>query len=121
MQAQEWADSTIAMSIYNIVAKLGRPLGNIDEILDVVRKLYHPGLLKKDAKRAVAELKKRKLLIKVKGGLDVADVQRRLVVGRNREDAEIQEDGTVTGGWKDWQVEDLLRGIIPMETGHGVL
>jgi hypothetical protein len=108
--------STIAMSVYNYTARSGRFITDdrLEEVRDYLARLQHPELDIETVRNAVAQLVERKLLVNSPNGFDVADHERRIVVGRNREDVSVEDDGTIQGGWDGWRVLDLMRGQVPM-------
>lgn len=115
-----YADSTIAMSAYNALALMNG--GGLDELFDSVCKAAHPELTREQFKRAVDELVGRRLLVRApvnsSGGArmhySVADAQRRLVVGRHREDMIEEDDGRWSGGWNFWVVRSANGALQPM-------
>jgi hypothetical protein len=112
---QKHAASTIAISVYNLLARRGRPLNDIDELTETLAHMQHPELDTDTVQKAVDELQERKLLVLRNGKLDVSDPQRRIIVNRDRDDGYIDDDGIIQGGWDNWQIMDLVRGIVPME------
>jgi hypothetical protein len=108
--------STVAMSAYNLVAVAGRPLTEV-EIRERLASSQHPGLGIERTREAVNALVSRHLMrLAGDGAFDIVDPLRRVVVGRDRSDAEVLDDGTVTGGWNGWRVrERSARAAVPIE------
>lgn len=104
MICNEYALSTVAMSIYNYLAAYG-PL-NFDKLLHLVNQ-QHPGIKVEQMKEAILELKNRCWITGNTEVLELLDLDRRPVVGRNREDWSINEKtGEISGGWSNWIIRD---------------
>jgi len=112
MICEDYALSTVAMSIYNYVAAYG--VLNFDRLMHLLNQ-QHPGIKVEQTNDALDELKKRLWICGSKTGFRLTDEQRRPVLSRNREDASVDEKtGKTIGGWSDWLVRDsngLLRRI----------
>jgi len=100
----EHAISTVAMSIYNLLAAEG-PVLSKNRILAELETRQLPGLKKSALHNALNELKKRGLVLATRKGFKIVDPQRRLAIERNR-------DGD---GWDGWKVRDIHRGLLPIE------
>lgn len=108
-----YADSTVAMTAYNLLALTGG--STLDDLLDSVRTMAHPELDLEQLRRAVAELVMRKLAVKAPANsangarmlYSIVDAKRRLVVGRNRADMVEEDDGSISGGWGFWVVRSV--------------
>jgi hypothetical protein len=110
------AVSTVAVSAYNLVAVAGKPL-KATEIRERLASSQHVGLSIERTREALNGLVGRKLM-RLAGdeAFDVVDPKRRVVVGRDRSDAQVLDDGAVTGGWNGWRVrERATRSAVPIE------
>lgn len=97
--------STIAMTLYNYLQLAGdrtaMEIVNLDSVQD-----QHPGVDVGVATAALNELVDAGKLTLVDGKYVSRDPRRRLVTVRDRSDAETHPDGSVTGGWNGWQVQN---------------
>ena len=102
-----YADSTIAMSAYNVLAPGGGC--GINELLGTLQAIAHPGLGLDTLMRAVSGLLDRRLIRIDDDGEQpvyvVCDPRPRIVVGRDRSDLRV-EDYRAVGGWNGWIVRD---------------
>lgn len=112
MICSEYALSTVAMSIYNLLANYG--VLNLDRIVHLVNQQL-PGIKIEHVNDAIYKLKNRVWIVGNNNGFKLFDDQRRPVLSRNREDCYMDnETGEIIGGWSDWLVRDpngLLRRI----------
>ena len=108
------ADSTIGMSAYNLMAIKGRP-ADLDEILQELKQIQHPGLTKTQLRKAIMKLIKKEYAIQIDQHFSIKDIRPRKVVSRDRSDAVISEKtGNVLGGWNGWMVENG-DGMVPID------
>lgn len=49
------------------------------------------------------------------GTVDVLDKKRRILVARDRTDAVVEADGSVSGGWEGWLVRCKEQGLLRLE------
>lgn len=101
----EYADSTIAMSIYNVLATTGGPMNDL-MVFNHVRTTANPGVTKKQFDASLNKLGKMKLIRRTPLGIAAVDPKRRIIVSRDRSDMKKQVDGRVTGGWGGWMWKD---------------
>lgn len=95
------ATSTIAMTIYNILATIGGP-ANPFQLYCQAKKMQHPILDRKQFDAALMRLNRMRLVQSTQFGFMVVDRSRRLIVSRDRSDIKLQSNGEVTGGWNAW-------------------
>ena len=111
-----YATSTVAMSIYNFVAGSRTPIEPSQDLYEAIKHIQHPGLDEATFREAYKTMIERRLLRVLAGCLVVADPRRRLVIGRDREDAKVDEKtGRISGGWNGWLAHDPVRGPIPFK------
>lgn len=97
-----YADSTIGMTVYNVLCIVGRPM-TVEDMLGSAR-MQHAGLQLDDVVRAVAGLLARGRLVEKPGDTyDLASQHRLIVVRRDLGDYDYV---TMEGGWEGWQVKD---------------
>jgi hypothetical protein len=114
-ETQVYADSTVAMSLYNVLCRRGSPAAGCEQLVGVVLELALPDLGTAQAEVAWAELKRRGLVVPRGKGYDVADRRRRVVIGRDREDWALDPGtGKIQGGWNRWMVQDSLGRLDPL-------
>lgn len=106
-----YAQSTIAMTAYNVLATELRPSKVSDIHTGVIKQ--HPGLEMEDTEAALDELFDRGFITYDDMlGYDLLDEQRRVVVARDRSDGAIDDDGKPIGGWNKWMVKDGKNGLL---------
>lgn len=117
-QVQVYSRSTVAMTAYNIIVDLmrQRDIRLNSDFIFLVSKQRHLYELDKD----LFDKSIRKLVamgyVNYNGTCYTAkDSQLRHVTNRNLEDIELDGDGVPRGGWRDWKVKDLVRGLISIE------
>ena len=114
MKKELYATSTIAFSIYNLIA-VQRGVGKREELLKKLKTIQHPEIEKEHFDSAVSELLNRKYIVDRDGILMLIDPSFRTIVSRNLSDGKVHEDGTITGGWNGWLLSDRLLGTIKIE------
>ena len=112
--SDEYADSTIAMSLYNIICKTTGDVSNPETLIDIIREHAHPNLTKSQLRRVVRSMVRRGILTKRGNSYCPCDQQRRLVVIRDRDDCTIDAKGRIRGGWNGWKVRDQLKGTLSL-------
>ena len=112
MSERKDANSTIAYSIYNLLASAGHPIKK-SEILQTLRTIQHPTLSMRQFEDALMLLctKKKLLVILKKDFYDVVDKDKGIILRRDISDA---RRNTITreweGGWNGWVFKnDALR------------
>jgi hypothetical protein len=108
-----YADSTIAMSAYNVLAEQGG-CANKDSIFATLLRRAHEDLGREQFERAFSRLRDKNLIVERDGRWKVADVRRQLIKSRNREDMIETADGTIVGGWDDWAVAVGNGQLVPL-------
>ena len=104
--SQEIAISTVAMTVYNLIALRGR-VESRSELLPVARTHLHGSLGEAQLDAAIDGLLSRKRIQEGEAGLMLFDRRRRQVVARDRSDVQIDEEtGEVSGGWNGWTLKD---------------
>ena len=115
MKVESYATSTIAMSVYNLLA-MSKGRHNSTEVFEELKKIQHPEMDRTLFDRAVAELLKRELIFETeKEKYAVKDPQCRLVMQRDTTDGIVDETGKIQGGWGSWKISDPRFGFIPIE------
>lgn len=105
-QIEPYGASTVAMSIYNLLALKGRPTEGAELLADLSA-LQLPELAAELFTRALAQAVSRGLVRGREGRYWIKDPRRRRITTRDRSDAEVDEaTGQVNGGWGGWYVED---------------
>jgi hypothetical protein len=98
------ATSTVAMSIYNLVAFAGRPM-TLDEMLVGLKKVQFYDIELDDLVKPIEELARRGWMVANDGRFEIVDnVKRRLIRSRDRFDFAHDDDGHESpfGGWNGW-------------------
>lgn len=111
-------DSTVAMTVYNVLCTRGATGLRVDELSALTKELHHDDLDSAQFQRALRGLWRRHLVEEREGRYHVADTRRRLVVGRDRKDAHL---GFQDGGWSGWFVQDRSNGTTVIRTLEAVL
>ena len=115
IEQEPYGTSTVAMSIYNLLATTRRAM-TLQEIATDLQRLQHPEIDEKIFKRAASELIKRRLVKQVNDFLTCADPHGRIVRMRNRRDVKVnRRTGEVQGGWSGWMISDPAKVIRPIE------
>lgn len=96
-----YADSTVAITVHNVLATFGGPM-NASELLLQTRQMGAPGLGKRQFDVVLHKLARMRLIRRTEVGFMAADPKRRIIVGRSRSDMRKSEDGRWTGGWGAW-------------------
>ena len=105
--SQDFADSTVAMTAYNILAVTSGAM-TARALHKHATQAQLNGLEQEQMDRALAELEVLGRVL-VQGDLyTCADEKRRVVVTRKRDDVGEDADGNVTGGWQGWRVRALI-------------
>lgn len=111
-----YATSTVAISLYNFVASARTPIEPSSNLFDALAHIQHPGLDEETFKEAYKIMTEKRFLRVLAGRLVVADPRGRLIIGRNRDDAKVDEKtGRISGGWSGWLAHDPVRGPIPFK------
>lgn len=99
------ADSTIAMSAYNLVAIYAQPM-ELDLLLSQVHAAH--GIDQRRLEHALEQLRDRGWVTidEKRGCIDVRDLKRRVVKARDRRDM---------SGWSGWLVQCRQRGLITID------
>lgn len=97
-----YADSTIGMTAYNVIAMHSNPTA-FDDICTVACRLQHADLDREQMQRALDELVARKRVTVVDGIYDLVASDRLMVVQRDLGD---YNPRTMEGGWEAWRVKD---------------
>ncbi len=114
-QVELYGTSTIAFSLYNLLALRGEA-SSVDEMLDDLEMIQHPLLELPQLNRALDRLEEKKLVIRDGDDYRVIDRRRRVIVERDLLDAAVDpETGELVGGWNGWMVRDPRRGLVPIE------
>lgn len=115
IEPDEYADSTVAMSVYNVVCRTSGEIERPESILDSIRKYAHPNLGMSQLRRVVRRMVRSGLLVRREKSLAPCDRKRRVVVQRDRSDCWIDDKGRIRGGWNGWLAKDLIDGLVPLE------
>lgn len=111
-----YGTSTVAITLYNFVASSRTPLEPSESLFGAIKHIQLPGLDEATFKEAYDILTQKGLLKIMAGRLVVADQRCRVIIGRNRDDASMNEEtGRISGGWNGWLVHDPVRGLIPFK------
>ena len=115
-----YGESTIAMSVYNLIGMVGRPV-DFSELHMLLNVDFGYNELTEDLlKRSIDGLLDRKWVLKRGEFYSFIDSKRRRVVSRNRNDAHTNhETGVIEGGWTGWVVLDQRRGHVSIEEVMG--
>lgn len=109
----KYAESTVAMTAYNLLAMATGPIER-SSLLCRVRDVAMPGLEEQQFNSAIAKAMSRGYLHSIPGGIDVVDTKRRLVRSRDRSDVRVV-GGEVLGGWERWIVQCRQQGLITLQ------
>ena len=118
MKTDVYADSTIAMSIYNFACSR-TPDGKIystDQLFVIVQKKLHPELSKNQFDRVINVMQEKGMLINRDGALYPRDKQKRIILSRDRDDCSMDDEGRICGGWNGWVVEKSGGGVEPFNS-----
>jgi len=106
--------STVAFSAYNLLTLTGP-----SSVEDLAAAFPYPmsGPRLREALVALVDRRYVKCtqIVEASPLFDVLDRKRRRVVGRDRSDARVTEDGDILGGWEKWTVQCAQRGLISIE------
>ena len=108
-----YADSTVAITVYNVLCKVTGDVENPKNILDVIRERAHPDLSLNQLSRVFEDMLERGILVCRNNKYSPCDQKKRVVVGRNRDDHSEDIDGRISGGWTNWMVLDVTMGHVP--------
>lgn len=101
---QPYAPSTVALTMYNILADLGRP-ADLAELLDACRAQQHPEAEFDLAVQAAKGLLDRGYVRMKNGKIRLKDTCRLHVLERDRSDGyEMDDEGNLSGGWNGWML-----------------
>ena len=115
IEQDPYAESTVAMSVYNYVALKGHPCSMVD-IFEELKTVHLTSLTEDLFCRSCEALIDTPFVAEINESLFVKDPKRRYVVNRDRSDfVSCEETGRITGGWNKWMIKDLQRGLIPIE------
>jgi len=115
MRVDVYAESTVAISVYNYVALKGHPCTR-DDIFEQLKTIHLLELDDDLFERSCAGLIEKKYITEIGDALFVQDPKRRYIVNRDRSDFYVDEErGIVMGGWDKWIVKDNQRGYVPIE------
>lgn len=105
MKSQKpYGSSTVAMTLYNLLAIKGRP-ADLVELLDECRRSHLPEADMEIAQDAAAGLLDRGRVNSEGGLFWLKDPQRRFITHRDRSDADqVDKHGNSLGGWNGWLV-----------------
>ncbi len=109
---ETYADSTVAMSIYNTVCRTVGTVGDPGTLLSMIKETAHPDLAVRRFNRVIKIMKEKGILVSRQDTLVPCDRKRRLIVQRDRSDAYTDEKGKVQGGWGGWLAQDQLEGLV---------
>lgn len=112
MIKETFADSTVAMSTYNILCKMGMTKDPLD-LLPSIQESALRGLKKKRLQSVVKLMIKKGMIVKRSDGFYPADPQRKMMVIRDRDDAYVDNRGKIQGGWEGWKTVGQLGELIP--------
>lgn len=109
-------DSTVAVSLYNMLCREGEL--PVESLYLLAVSKQHPQLEKSQALRCLDELGARALVVRTGNGFKVADPQRRPVLFRRNTDS-AEDLGTAKAGWSGWFVKDGNQNT-PIEKALGL-
>ena len=112
---ETYGDSTVAMTVYNVVCRSARNIVKPETILGTIRECAHPDLTLPRLRKVIRTMKRKGLLVSRGDALGPCDRKRRLAVNRDYDDAYIDEKGRLRGGWEGWMVRDQLSGLVPLK------
>lgn len=108
-------DSTVALTLYNLMCREGElPL---ESLYLLALSKQHPQLQKDQALRCLDKLGELNLVERTGSGFKVMDPHRRPVIARLNTDTN-EVLGTGEGGWTGWKVRGDV-GVIPIEQALG--
>lgn len=121
----QFALSTIAMSVYNLIA-VSKLSHTPDVIAEGLCGKLLPSLDEDDVQVALDVLVQRGWIAEIEGRYRVLDPKFRLVRSRSRDDIAVDKDGNAVGGWSGWSVqceqcggvhllEDVISGQVPCD------
>jgi len=115
IEMRDAADSTVAMTFYNLLAMTRGPMA-LEELRAAAIRLQHPHISEAQAKRAMDGLVTRGRAAPTSGGYTLLANEKLFVVQRDLGDYNPQ---AMTGGWEGWFVKDpRIRdgvGVRPIE------
>jgi len=110
--SQLYATSTIAISAYNILARLGAEM-SAKQIHEELVQTQHPGLKMGQLRTALRKLAQLYLISASNGVFKTRDPRRRVITHRDKSDACIDaKTGEVKGGWNGWMLQDAEKGNV---------
>ena len=112
---EEYADSTVAMTLYNVICRTSGDMSNPEALLPIVKKHAHQNLSLQQLRKVVRVMKRKGLLVPQGTSLRPCDRKRRIVVHRDRSDGRIDDKGRIRGGWNQWFCRDQVVGLVPLE------
>jgi len=110
-----YADSTVAISVYNIICKSTGNISSPAVLLDIIDEHCHPGLTGSQLRRVMRRMVRRGVLNKNNKTYIPCDPKRRIVVTRNRDDVYEDDKGRIRGGWENWMCQDPVKGLVPLQ------
>lgn len=112
---EEYADSTVAWTVYNMVCRTTGNIAKPEILLDVIREHVHSDLTLQRLRRVIRIMKRNGFLVPRGKEFGPCDRKRRIAVKRDRSDFHIDEKGRIRGGWNGWLVRDPLVGLVALE------
>ncbi len=113
--AEVYADSTIAMTLYNVLCIIPGA-ANIKQLHELAMKTQHVSLSLLQTERGLAGLVERNRIVKNGGQYSLVAKQKLMVVQRDLGD---YNSKTMKGGWEGWQIKDPRirdgKGTRPLE------
>ena len=110
------ADSTVGMTLYNVLAMHHGRAMNADQLMTVARNLQHSDLLEPQCDRALAMLLE---LGRIKNGADGYELVAKEGLFVAKRDLSDYNDKTMSGGWGGWKLKDPRirdgQGVRPIE------
>ena len=101
---QEFSDSTIGMSAYNVLCMHNGRTMQLDVILLVIKNMQHAYLEDVQLQRAMNKLiELRRIMRNADGSYQIVAKEGLFVIARDKSDYNEQ---TMTGGWNGWMVKD---------------
>ncbi len=101
------ADSTIAMSIYNVIAFMGRAL-TVNEVCEALKVSHFDDIELSDLEKPLEQLARRGWVVPFDKGrkLEIVDwSKRRLIRARSRGNFKYDDRGKPHGGWDGWTTQ----------------
>lgn len=117
-QTQTYAESTVAMTVYNIIVDLMRTRDirlNVDFIFYMSKARHLDRLDKGLFDKSILKLIDMKYISLQGHCYIVKDPKLRHIVNRNLKDIELDNNGIPIGGWNEWKIRDPEKGLIPLE------